>query len=313
MILLIAQWTQPNFFARAKDTGKAQFLTISYSHYAEFARWCLFLGKKVPFEESSYAPGQHVLPVLNFRVNGPAKVISTSSATADLNRTAAAPAPAADEKSPINTLTPEETKKRATAVPALVLPDGRTFADSWSIANEASGLPPLLDQKLVHLYDQSLGPDSRQLIYVYLLKNSNSNIWHSMLTDPSFGRTWSFLYWFVGGGLRNMLMKSFQAADMQAFADCKQRLIATFELIAATRLRGRSTKFINGESMSVEDVALCALAAPVVIPPQYCGGVYAKYFDQALEQDSEFRSEVAYFRNTDVGRYVLSCYAEHRL
>jgi len=312
-MLLLAKWTQTNFFERAKSTQTAQFLSISYSHYAEFARWTLLLGK-VPFEESSYAPGQHVLPVLNFRVNGPVKVISTSSATADRNRTAAvAAADQRNNESPINSFTLEETKKRATAVPALVLPDGRTFADSWGIANDASGLPPLLDQKLVHIYDQKLGPDSRQLVYAFLLKPSNANIWHSMLTHASFGRVWKILYWFIGGGLRRMLIESFQAADTQAFSDCKQRLMETFELIAATRLRGRSTKFINGESLCVEDVALCALAAPVVIPPQYCGGVYALYFDQALEQDVEFRREVTFFRETDVGRYVLQCYAEHRL
>jgi hypothetical protein len=41
-------------------------VTISYSHYVEFARWSLQLGG-VDFEEHGYAPIEHVLPTIALR------------------------------------------------------------------------------------------------------------------------------------------------------------------------------------------------------------------------------------------------------
>ena len=334
-MIKVARWSQYNFYDRAKTSGKGQFLGISYSHFVEFARWSLKLGgQQVPFEEHGYAPGQHILPVLNFRMNGPSKVIGSTSATSDLNGNiittskSNSPNPISDYSDNSDNLVSkklsrEEIKKRSTAVPCLVLPNGKVYADSWSIANNASGLDPMPPTTtctststiidLHTLYDQRLGPDTRQYVYKYLLKPSNANIWNAMLTDSSFGYFWKFLWWLGGTKITNLLIETFKSNDTIALAACKSRLLLTLNDIAVTRLQHRTTKYINGDYMTVEDVALCALVAPICLPPLYCEGKYKRYFDAAEAQDSSFHEELEEFRATEVGRYCLQCYAEHRM
>ena len=61
---------------------------------------------------------------------------------------------------------------------------------------------------------------------------------------------------------------------------CEAKLDALFDRIARERLPPPDSghRFINGDTMGVEDVALAALAAPVVVPPGYCAGRYTRYF-----------------------------------
>ena len=40
-MLAIARWTQPDYVERARSSGRAQLLTIPYSHYVELARWTM--------------------------------------------------------------------------------------------------------------------------------------------------------------------------------------------------------------------------------------------------------------------------------
>jgi len=40
-MLTVARWTQPDYVERARSSGRAQLLTIPYSHYVELARWTL--------------------------------------------------------------------------------------------------------------------------------------------------------------------------------------------------------------------------------------------------------------------------------
>jgi hypothetical protein len=40
-MLAIARWTQPDYVEKARSSGRAQLLTIPYSHYVELARWTM--------------------------------------------------------------------------------------------------------------------------------------------------------------------------------------------------------------------------------------------------------------------------------
>ena len=71
----------------------------------------------------------------------------------------------------------------------------------------------------------------------------------------------------------------FGVRDAALVSACELELEALFARIARERLPqpGSGQRFINGDTMGVEDVALAALAGPVVVPSGYCGGRYTRY------------------------------------
>ena len=78
MLVRLAGGTQPNLFELAQRRGRAQLLTIPYSHFCELAKFSLTAGK-VPFDSHDYAPGAHVLPTLAARISGGRKLLPPSS------------------------------------------------------------------------------------------------------------------------------------------------------------------------------------------------------------------------------------------
>jgi hypothetical protein len=65
---------------------------------------------------------------------------------------------------------------------------------------------------------------------------------------------------------------------------------------------------------SLDDTALAALMAPIVLPANYIRGRYATVFGEAIyARDAAFRAEVDAYRGTPAGKHALRVYAEHRL
>ena len=90
MLLRLARWTQPDFCNLAADRGRAQLLTIPYSHFCELGAWSL-RAASIQFDEHAFAPGLHVLPMLSLRVAGAEKRLSSSSAVTAVESVGAAP------------------------------------------------------------------------------------------------------------------------------------------------------------------------------------------------------------------------------
>lgn len=301
-MLSFARWTQPNFKSIAAKKNTPQFITIPYSHYVEFARWSLQInGYK--FFEVGYAPGQHVLPVLSIR-GGQKQNLSNSSYMT----------PVADPSRP-KTVDPEVEKKRSvkarsTAVPLLVLADGRVLTDSWSICAE-SGFAPIADAEFRQLLDEQVGPLARQVAYQFILKPSNANVLWGMCTHNT-GWLWALL-WHIGVGnlLVNMLTKFFKPFNAEANALSRRKLADVIEKLNH-RVVSRKGKFLAGDRIGMEDIALCSLFSPLVLPAEYAGGSLHKFFSQLEEQDSELQKQLQHFRSTEVGKYVLHMYANYR-
>ena len=181
--------TQTDFFREAETSKKGQLLVIPYSHFCDLAIWSLEVSK-INFEKHGFAPGQHILPVLSVRRGGETKYISSSSHVEPV------------VKDPVEKSagSPKDVEKRggdgSTAVPIMVLPDGKVLTDSWSILKE-SGLPAI-DGDMFPTYDEELGPLTRQLAYHFLLKPENSSIWNALCTD---GYSWTWrTTWSLGFG-----------------------------------------------------------------------------------------------------------------
>jgi glutathione S-transferase len=296
MLSIIAGWTQEDFIKKAKNTGKAQLLTIPYSHFVELARWTWLLTNK-SFEESWYMPGQHILPMLSLRVSGSKEYISSTSFVAKAGRD---PSTISDQRA---------KAARSTAVPALVQPSGEVLTDSWAIAN-ASGLQPLTDPAIRKMYDEELGPLARQFAYCYFLKPKHRKHWDDLLCYQQ-GWLWCFMYIFVGGFLHALMSKIFGLGREDLLSECEAKLDALFARIAHERLP-KNSRYINGDKMSVEDVALCSLAGPILAPSKYCGSIFVRMFSAVEASDAPYREKIERYRKTEVGKYVMQFYEDHR-
>ncbi len=297
-MLSIAKWSQPDFFRLARESGTGQFLTITISHYVEFARWCLQY-KCVPFEEHGYCAMLHVLPVLSVRVAGSETHLSSTSRMKGMQ--------ASGEPEVLSVRA--EKVKGSTAVPLLVAPDGRVLKDSWEIA-EYSGFSPV-EPELRKILDEEIGPLSRQLAYAFILKPI-----HRQATDEMFllgqGWLWRFI-WSLGIGylFRNFLSKSLQTTNAVAVANSRMRLIKAFDKVTQI-LKDKKSPFLGGSLPGAADFALAALASPILGVKEYNLGKFSRTFDSVEKLDEDYCKEIAFWRSTEVGKHVIMMYSNFR-
>lgn len=283
-----------NFSADAQRTQRAQLVTISYSHYNELARWALEADNALPFQEHGYAPLQHALPALSIRVpSSGARHLAASSSLAG------------DRPSP-------------TSLPALVLPSGAVLRDSWEVA-AATRLAPIAPA-LREVLDRELGVAARKLAYCVLLKPQHAERFAQMCTE---GRHWGWrLLWRCGAGaaLRGELEKKFLPQDAAGVEACVAQLDALMApqgplAAALAEARAQGQPHLGGAALGQADIALCALAALLVLPEEYGGAqrVMAPHFAYLLSNDEQMRALVQRWRQTEVGAYVLDVYKRLRV
>lgn len=290
------RWLAQTFYdfpSTAKSRNTGQLVTISYSHYNELARWSLE-ASGIAFDEHGYAPGQHVLAALSTRVSKSGeRHFSTSSSMTG-------------------------SKASPTSLPVLVLPSGRVLKDSWEIA-ASTPLSPI-DPSLKDVLDFELGVAARKLAYTILLKPQHAQRFSLMCTE---GRHWVWrALWACGVGsvLRGGLQKLFRTKDAAGLAACVAQLDALMAptgkiagALAEARKAGHA--FLGGDSLGQADIALCSIAALLVLPEEYGGaqGTMAPHFAYLLAHDDQMRPLVEAWRSTDVGAFVLDIYKRHRI
>jgi hypothetical protein len=64
--------------------------------------------------------------------------------------------------------------------------------------------------------------------------------------------------------------------------------------------------------MTSTDLAIASLAAAVVFPDTYCRGEFYQVFHGMELQDPEFAADVKYWRDTELGEFVLYMHQHHR-
>lgn len=306
--MILARTTQPNVRAIARTSDTPVLMTIGLSHYVEFARFALDL-KGVRYNERSYAPVQHILPVLATRVvhatEGPD--LSDSSFVDNVREGVLRPPPDASK------VARRANAKRSMAVPLLVLPNQQVLKDSWEIAAWA-GLDPV-PLEIKDILDKELGPRVRQLSYHHVLKPANEEVWTELCTSGQ-GVFWGLLWkQWLGAKVTRSMRKIFSTSSLTAADEAREALEAIErgplgEAVRRARLEKR--RFLFGERLGIADVALAALAAPLSNPQLYARGMFRRPLARAVETDKEWASEVARFSATDIGQFSLNFYAEHR-
>lgn len=303
--MTVAKWTQRDFFSRASVSQKGQLLTIPYSHYNELARWSLIYGKH-DYEEWAHAPFQHVLPMLKARMGSGMDHRGSGSKVRGAKKILE------DDQKKGNDSGQQATKASATGVPMYIKPDGSVLKDSIEIANELSGLTPLTDEEIIELYDEKLGPLTRQLAYSFLLKTENRASWDLLVTQETFGGLWGYIWYWTGDKMTLKMIDIFQPNDKAVVEATHRALLEVFEIIAEKRIRSRPGKYINGDEVTTEDLVCASLAAAVCFPRMYCRGAFTSLFDELLERDADSKAKVEEYRDTDLGKYALWFYEEKR-
>jgi len=321
MIPFMARLFYPN---DAKTTSRVRLVTIGFSHYVEMARWSLQLNK-VPFNETPCAPVHHVLPALSLHLAKGKETKHFLSSSSYVKPIRDASSLQLSLKEMEQKMTTDEAKKdsaraargRATAVPVAALPNGLILPDSWAILEFAfKGAEPNIDEKTKKLLDEEVGPLVRHIIYNHILKPQHEKTFNRMCTS-SMGLIWQFLWWiYIGSYTSKLMRKIFSCGDKSIQASCRNRLdeICSGHLKdLLDRKNNAGFKFLNGDEISQLDIAVSALLAPLVMPQNYACGVYNVYFQDYEANDPELKKEFDYWREKEIGKYVLKLYSEERL
>lgn len=262
-----------------------QLVTIPYSNFCELARWCL--AARGAYIEIGRPPLLHILPTLALRF-GSGKHVAQSSG---MSGKAGSP----------------------TGVPVCAMPDGQVLIDSWHVLDVCS---PQLDwsdegmtDELRHTLDKTLGPHARLFAYQALLKPSNSSIWNELLTHKQ-SCLWRLLCRLgLGKKLGAMLRKDFKLEDEEYMKAKAVEIDQGLEQLAS-QLERRGTPYFGGSTPGTADIAVAALLAPFVFPPQYCGGKYNTFWDRLLAETAGFQARVDKYRATPIGKLILRVYDE---
>lgn len=273
----------------AQQLGRAQLLTVPYSHYCEIAKWSL-AASGVPFDEVACPPVAHVLPTLatRFPAGGGRRVAADSSSIAT----------------------------SATSIPLLALPSGEVLLDSWQIVNFASKTRPnlgVVPDSLRALLDKELGPLTRQSCYAVLLKEENYAAWSGLVTHNT-SLLWRLAWYVIGGRITSFMVKTFRAHDAARISECEAKLRESFDRVGAEvkKLTPAGAPFIGGALPGLSDIAAASLVAPKCFPDAYCGGVFYPYFSHILTADEAAKMDAEMYRATALGRHCMSVYAAGR-
>ena len=148
-------------------------------------------------------------------------------------------------------------------------------------------------------------------MYWYLLKSSNHNVWSSLyLSDAG----WSLrLVWMLTGrAISARFRKMFHVADEADVIAAREALSAAIQTLEQTYLDGLETPFIAGDQPGAADLALAAMMAPVVNPPEYWEGRWSEQLTLLMQQDAAYKDEVESGRQRIAGQHCMKVYSACR-
>ena len=245
-----------------------RFITIPFSHFCEKARWALERAH-VPFREVGYLPMLQMPAV--WRAGG----------------------------------------KRT--VPVLVTDDGPVCDSTdilrWCDAHgDAAPLFPVdADDdgaevaELEALFDKSLGPATRRIAYHLLLPMPGAA---QLIAEKAPARWQGQLMKAVYPLARALMTRGLRLDDASA-ARSRQRVDEIFEDVGVRLGDGRT--YLVGDRFTAADLTFAALAAPLIVPPQY--QAYLPSLDRMPEALVDL---IARLRDTAAGQHALAMYARHR-
>lgn len=196
------------------------------------------------------------------------------------------------------------------SVPVLVTDSG-TLGDSTDIlelcdrhtsgALYGSGEQRRQALELEDHFDTKLGPHTRRVIYFHIL---DDDALMKALFTPGITRAQQLAFSGALPAIRGMMRRGMKV-DSEGARRSRERVRAVFSEVDARMADGR--RFLTGDQFTAADLTFAALAAPVLLPPEY--GWPLPTEDQA---SGALRSEVRHFRDSAAGQLALRIYREER-
>lgn len=149
-------------------------------------------------------------------------------------------------------------------------------------------------------FDRDLGPAARRWGYYYVLPRKDLD--HLLVRGVP---RWEAFGLRVARPLAVRLLVRGMKIDEAGVERSRQKIEETFAAVDALLADGRA--YLAGDQFSVADLALAALAAPVVFPAEH-----PKQFATLADLTPAARSAVEAWRARPAGRHVLRMYARHR-
>ena len=209
---------------------KPHLVTIGPSHYCEKARWALERAG-VDYIENAHAP------VLHYG----ATLLRHGQRTTPL------------------LVTPHGTIRDSTAIlrhaDKFVPEDQRLFpADQEALADV---------EALEELFDRRLGPATRRLAYFHVIDDEPKL---SQLVESGIPRAEQVLFRMGRRGIVAFLRWGLRI-DPEGAKKSEARIESVFGEVECRLARGR--RYLVGDRLTAADLTFAALAAPVVLPPEY--------------------------------------------
>lgn len=199
---------------------------------------------------------------------------------------------------------------RSLTVPVLVHDDGVLSASSdilrWVDAHHLGGAlyPDALRHEVVRLetqYDTELGPAGRLEMYVHMFPRRDLLLRYGPTGVPSWERrAMPHVLWTVERFIRWRL-----AIDDASQREAHDHVKRNFDAVAERLADGRP--YLLGDAFTAADLTFAAMAAAVVLPPQY--GVP---LPSLAELPPSFATYVASLRDHPAGAFALRMYRDER-
>jgi len=195
-------------------------------------------------------------------------------------------------------------------VPVLVTPD-EVLAESAEILAWVDERTPPTDrlltgepevEALCRRFDEKLGPHGRRLMYVHVLRDkelvlSFNNAGVPDWEDRVIRRGWPIVRWFANRRLG--IRPGIENSDEQVVWD-------EFDFVAGLLADGRP--YLCGERFTAADLTFAALAAPMVVPPEYT----VRLPQPGDGVPDEPRALIERAREHPAGAHALRMFRQHR-
>ena len=195
-------------------------------------------------------------------------------------------------------------------VPVLITPDG-VLAESADIlawvderTPEAMRLRPAdpEGEALCRRFDDVLGPHGRRLMYVHVLKDKDFVLSFNNAGVPRWEDRAMRAGWPV--------VKRFAARELDITPGIERQDEATVwrEFDFAAELLSDGRAYLSGDRFSAADLTFAALAAPIVVPPEYTVALPQPDADAPPEP----RALIERAREHPAGAHALKMFRQHR-
>ncbi len=193
-------------------------------------------------------------------------------------------------------------------VPVLVAPEGvfTQSADILAYADRhgAELYPDALRDEVTALerdFDADLGPEGRRWMYFHLLPRKDLGVAYNCTGVPGWERrAFPLMLGVMSGYIRHLF-----AIGRETGAQAGAAVERTFDAVAARLEDGR--RYLCGDAFTAADLAFAALAAPVIVPPEY-----GTPLPQPDELPTQMAVSVRAFRAHPAGAFASRLFREER-